>query len=648
MRDYLSRSRAKEEGITMVAVLAAFTILIVVVLGSLAYLTASTKYSRYEQDNDLALAAAKSGLNDLLSILRAEPKYLNPADVAATKGEATGYCQNEATGGPPSEGDIYAAAEYCGWTEATKIETKEFGPANGGHFQAFHYAVTNYEPISMTSWVVSTGYSNSVVRSIRARISQDSTPMYLYMSNWEVVDPTDFTVYTDGKSGLACGQGYPGLETIKQLGYSWEIDDPDSDKPERAYVDSAGFKQTCAEPSFEVWDTLDGPVHSNDTIKSRGAKFFGGFTTADPACQAALPEDDGTWRNCVEGSADFGDTPPAYHGYQEIPQVPGKENLNVKNELESSGCEYFGATRIVFEGDNMRVWSKDTVNPAKPDRCGTAARLGSVDGALVKIPPGSLIYVRDLDPSSPGYADRAKPVPSGYAGGLPLGTYNDAYASAPTGLGDRYEIEVAMDRDRPLKFAQKGNLWLEGETDQSVTVYSDSSIIVTGDLLTAEDTEDLLGLMAGDSVEIYNPILRTYEAYAYPGGGFGWTVPQSTRRESGWPHEYQEPADTGVLRIEAAMIAGKGSFLLQNWKSGGPLGDLQVFGSIAQNFRGVVAQETDATAPALVNGYRKYYQYNTALIEEQPLLFSPIGNGDWHILWQEKVNPSDAVKRAAP
>ncbi|MDR0627452.1 MAG: hypothetical protein LBG11_09405, partial [Bifidobacteriaceae bacterium] len=326
MRGYLKRSRRKDAGITMVAVLASFTVLIVVILGSLAYLTASTKYSRYEQDNDLALAAAQSGLNDLLSRLRAQPNYLNATYVRENQDDPNGYCRSKATGGPLSEGDIYH--NVCeDWEDDMEIVPWEYGPANGGKYQAFHYAVTNYEPIPMVSWVVSSGYSGSVIRSIRARISQDSTPMYLYMSDYEVVDPTDFTAYPNGESSKACGEGFPPAPD--DLGYAWQIKDPALNKPQRYYLDASGFLQKCAEPTFELWDTLDGPVHSNDTIKSNGAHFTGGFTTADKDCERANPLDGATWDECVDGHADFGAVAPKYHGHQEIPLVPGKGNADV-------------------------------------------------------------------------------------------------------------------------------------------------------------------------------------------------------------------------------------------------------------------------------------------------------------------------------
>ncbi|MDR2253345.1 MAG: hypothetical protein LBD97_05715 [Bifidobacteriaceae bacterium] len=644
MRDYLKRNRrrAHDAGITMVAVLAAFTVLIVVVLGSLAYLSASTKYSRYEQDNDLALAAAQSGLNDLLSRLRSNSEYLTSTEVINTKDEITGYCKNPAAGGPASEGDIYSAD--CGWASNMEARTLEYGSANGGKYQAFHYVVEDYDPIPMTAVVVSTGFSGTTVRSIRARISQEGTPMYLYMSDYEVVDPTDYTTYPpdNGDTSLACGFGFPSEATRNELGYRWEINA--NKKPERFWVDRSGFMQTCGEPSFESWDVLDGPVHSNDTITSRGAQFIGGFSTGDPNCNPD-PLDDNTWDQCVNGSvSNWNGLVPEGGVTKPIPQVPSKDDPDVKAEVNSAGCEYVGPTRIIFKETVMQVWSQDS---NKPGDCGSASELKSSDGKEVNIPFGSLIAVRNLEDS-----DKAKRVTSGSLGDLPLGQYKPEYDSKPTAASIQYEIEVAMDEDRTNKLDASGNLWIEGVATGTVTVYADASIIITGDLLTDRDSSDmdeenLLGLMAGGSVELYHPIVRTYKSVVNPAGGFMWSIGLAPQLSADWKHtEYQDPPNYDVLRIEAAMVAGSGSFLLQNWKSGDPLGELQVFGSIAQNFRGVVAQKDDTTS-AILHGYKKKYTYNTSLIKKQPLLFAPIGNGGWSILWQEKVDPSEAVKEAA-
>jgi Tfp pilus assembly protein PilX len=291
MRGYLRRRRGRDAGVTMVAVLAAFTILMVVVLGSLAYLTASTKYSRYEQDTDLALAAAQSGVSDLLSRLRADPDYLS--DVAGTKDDPTGYCQAAFTGAPPQssegalDGDYFAAD--CGWTAGTEAKVAEFGA--GSAAERFHYMVTYYSPIARSLEVVATGAAGSVVRSIKARIAKDSPEQYLYLSDYEVIDPTDDTAYPDGISSRMCGQGWPEAETMNQLGHRWEIYPNPANKPTRIYIGSDNLARACPEPYFSQFDVLDGRVHSNDTIKSNKAQFLGEFTTRDPRCQAVNPAD---------------------------------------------------------------------------------------------------------------------------------------------------------------------------------------------------------------------------------------------------------------------------------------------------------------------------------------------------------------------
>jgi Tfp pilus assembly protein PilX len=62
----LAGRRGKDAGIAIVATIGSFTIVMIVALGSLAFVSNSTKYSRFEQDVDLALAAAEAGIADLL------------------------------------------------------------------------------------------------------------------------------------------------------------------------------------------------------------------------------------------------------------------------------------------------------------------------------------------------------------------------------------------------------------------------------------------------------------------------------------------------------------------------------------------------------------------------------------------------------
>ncbi|MDR1188354.1 MAG: hypothetical protein LBK95_13020 [Bifidobacteriaceae bacterium] len=636
------------------AVLVGFTVLMVVVLGSLAYLSASTKYSRAEQDTDLALTAARSGLNDLLLRLRTDPAYLD--DVASKKDEEGNYCLAKGAGGPASEGDKFRDA--CGWTW-NEPQWESYGNGPGGEFQRFHYVIKNYSELAKSLEVVSTGASGSTVRSLKARLAVDSTPMYLYISDYEVVDPTDYTTYPNGKTSGACGAGWVYGNPASDLGHAWQIKDgstdPEKTKPARKYLDTNGILHDCAEPFFAGWDTLNGPVHSNDTIKSKGATFTGDFTTADPKCSQAVAGDPSTWNSCVNGGAIFSKA-PSHSGLKAIPKVP--------DSMPVEGCRYQGPTRIIFDGDKMRVWSKDSVfEPA--NGCGTLADLASSAGAEATVPDGSVIYVensqtkealdndKDADPRT---ADRALPsdwnghltraIPARGIGGttnreLPLGTYSVTDMGNPTTATQSYRIEINMEQEK--KRAAYGNLWLEGEVDASVTVYSEASIVITGDLLVQDYADDLLGLMAKNSVEIYNPVLRTYRATSDFYGGYMWQNPtDASKPVTGWPTNHASSA-VSELTIEAAMIADNGSFRLQNWKIGGDLGTLEVKGSIAQNFRGVLAWQD--SSGSIISGYRKSFIYNENLSKKEPVKFPPLSNGVWSIWYQEKVDPAPEVKK---
>ncbi|MDR1295745.1 MAG: hypothetical protein LBK59_12485 [Bifidobacteriaceae bacterium] len=688
------RRGGRDTGLTMVAVLASFTIMMTVLLGGAAYLASSTKYSRYDQDNDLALAAAQSGLSDLLGRLRSDSDYLTNVDPT----DPNGYCGLGATGGP--EGDYFAIA--CGWDASTKVEWQEFGQAVGGEYrQRFHYVVTDYEDSSRSAEVVSTGRAGDVVRAVSARITQDSTALYLYITDYEIADPKDYSVYGPNleavRGGVAypltetCGAGWPADATRAALGYRWEwaaawAADPTVNvapppvtqldarlawlaaitaPPSRVwYVWNYVSSFYCAQSRFGDGNELKGRVHSNDTIISvGGAKFIGPFTSANPLCAQVVPGEPDTYKRCVEGNNSGAPPPtgywngggewpaeaPAYADVLDIPKVPDKAAI----AKENSRCEYEGATRIIFNGPTMTVWSKHTAVQHDP-ACGSVAALGSPGGATVNVP--KVIYTKTVDDPAPLGLD--KRIPHGDIDGvLPLGTYESTDDDPPAAAGDTYTIEVSM--DQPEKFAGAGNLWVEGEVEGRTTIFTDESIIVTGDVITADKDRDMLGLMATGSVEIYNPELMTYTAEADAGTGtLKWALPpyDSTANEYGlgtfdattqpWPSDYN--GDGYDVTIHAGILAGNGSFRVQssNHTQAETTGrDLNVYGSIGQNFHGVEGRKGYVGGTAqIVAGYVVNYEYNQALMKRQPPLFPYISNGKWWIPWSEKVEPHEATK----
>jgi hypothetical protein len=640
MKRYLLRkldAREGESGITMVVVLVTFTIIIAMVLGSLSLIANSTKHSRHQQDTDLALAAAESGVNDLLTLLRGDPSYLN-----AISAPADAYCDNDATGG--SDQDYFAGE--CGWGEGTATGWKDLA---GGR-QRFHYVIEDYNPVTEQLVLLSTGRGGDVYRTIRAYLGRETTEHFLYFTDYELADPNDYTTYTtwinkpsesaygpEQLTSEGCGGTYPKV-TDGSLGYKWQIGAKGS-KVGREYH-KMGFNYPCQEPDFIKDDVLEGgKIHSNDTIRSSDATFKGPFSTADPACANAT-EVVSTWNNCVSGKAQsFASKPTYVKAPKQLPPTDDAEQEAREKDAGGGGrgCLYQGPTRVLLRGDRMTVWSKDTSQAR--EGCGTVTALRSAAGADVEIPTGqdALVWVA----AAPGVAKSQ--IRSGAIGnGLPRGDYNPATHTA-AGAGKTYKYERAM--TLPKMWDGIGNLFIEGKYSTSLTVGASGTVVITGDMVADEPDTQLLGVISKGSIEVFNPIVATYQSVK-SSTGYLWAKASEGELDATWKpadHSYDK-AGVGTFSIHAALYAASAGFGLQNWNlPEKDLGTLYVYGSIAQRFRGIVGYYSDQ-ATRLISGYHKHYEYNKSLAKNSPLLFSPISNASWVVGWTERADPSQDIK----
>ncbi|HVC70642.1 MAG TPA: hypothetical protein VNC61_10370 [Acidimicrobiales bacterium] len=94
-------------------------------------------------------------------------------------------------------------------------------------------------------------------------------------------------------------------------------------------------------------------------------------------------------------------------------------------------------------------------------------------------------------------------------------------------------------------------------------------------------------------------------------------------------------ADVPHVEIDAAILALQDSFYVTNWWSASGLGALNVFGSIAQNFRGAVGT-TGHT------GYLKNYNYDTSLQTLFPPFFIPPNGAVWSPTSYEECATGDS------
>jgi hypothetical protein len=88
--------------------------------------------------------------------------------------------------------------------------------------------------------------------------------------------------------------------------------------------------------------------------------------------------------------------------------------------------------------------------------------------------------------------------------------------------------------------------------------------------------------------------------------------------------------------IDAAILAVDHSFMVDNFDCAAPLGNLTIWGAIAQNFRGYVGTHQ---GNAVQSGYTKNYNYDTRLRSLSPPYFlNPVSAG-WQVI---RVTECDA------
>jgi Tfp pilus assembly protein PilX len=149
-------------------------------------------------------------------------------------------------------------------------------------------------------------------------------------------------------------------------------------------------------------------------------------------------------------------------------------------------------------------------------------------------------------------------------------------------------------------------LTVHGTYAKSMTLGSADDILIDGDLKALDMPEPgpVLGLIAQRFVRVKHD------------------VPGTCGANSG--------ALTDVT-VEAAILALKDSFVVDNYPCGGPLGTLTVTGAIAQKFRGAVGTFDSSTGPR-VSGYAKNYTYDDRLRYRSPPDFLDPITAAWRVV----------------
>lgn len=566
--------RSGDDGMAMIFVIISMMVISLFVTAGLAYAVAGQRSGRFDQDHNAALAAAQAGVDDYIA-------HLNRNDNYGRQNPFTD-CSNAAIAGPKAP-----VPNTCGWSSTTPVgwQSVNSGPTIGT--PQFHYDVDASQLIAAgTIYVRSTGRVNAVRRTIEVAVSRSGSTQFLYYTDHENADPANRVLYPYGMPAN-CGA------------YWWGPSKDYPNQPARATNDYG-----CIEITFIGGDVLDGAVHTNDTplytsVNGTLPQFKSSVQTADPACQSAVANQPSTWPYCdrYNTGANYA-VAPAYHDTLYLPDNSGAF-------ASYPGCQYTGPTRIIFNSDGtMNVWSKQSTTTAA---CGGTAPWN----ARVPVPADQVIYVKS---GTSTHVCRQGEID----GTLPLGTFNG------TNQQNSYTQDLGM--QPASQYCGEGNAYVQGTLKGRVTIATQNSIVATGDLRLAGgmNGNDMLGLVAANSVEVFHPVLQGYACKRmYNGvctGGYGPSG--GTSEVGGWP--VRSNGSTSGIEIDASIQTLAHSFLVQNYNYGSPQGKLTVRGSIAQKWRGIVGQGNPPNT-----GYLKDYHYDLRLKYASPPYFPQFINSVW-------------------
>jgi Tfp pilus assembly protein PilX len=325
---------------------------------------------------------------------------------------------------------------------------------------------------------------------------------------------------------------------------------------------SLGINNECTTIVFADGDTVEGPMHTDDATDVCGKAYFGrkGHNPPDE-----VQINYGVYSTC-------GGSEAVYYTSNGKPSV-GPELLTPEGDtslatyVKEGGDEFTGSTHIVLNGTENTMAVTNAKNETK----------------TYAWPANGLVYVR---PSSEGVCKY---------------TYEDV----PTETDNAKETENE---------AYCGNVYVSGTYSKPLTIAGEEDLIINGSIYPTSVAGKLgsepsgtatLGLIAGHYVRIYHPltgpVTRTECSKASNGEG---------SLKSPW--------------IYAAILSTNHSFAVDNYECGENLGNLNVYGAIAQRFRGIVGIVGGS-------GYIKDYKYDERLaVDEPPYFLNPI-NAGWEV-----------------
>ncbi|QYH35329.1 hypothetical protein [Salinibacterium sp. M195] len=573
---------AGERGAALPMVIGMTLVLGLLVTTAVTYATGGFRQSAATEEWSASLAAAYAGVEDYQSRLSEDTSYIQYGNPAAKFSISTGSSVRL-----PNSSNVNPAFNTA------VSETWAVVPGGNGDSQ-YRYEVDNsqYSGSGIVR-IRSTGKVGGETRSLVADLRQSGFIDFLYFTDYEIKDPA-----LSGASS-SC------------LKYAW-----------------AGRGSNCGEIAFGSGDVIDGPAHSNDTLRVCQATFKGDVTTSyKPTSGLRFTPKDSNGYSC-NGQNFEKDGSPSFQPVIGMPATNSQHLRETRTDLASDGvprpgCLYTGPTQITMNSNGtitvLSPWTKKTrivgspaTSGSTPAECGDVTRIVKNSGDTFTMPANNVIYVQNVpavssDPNS--WRSWEKPA------GLTCTGQDGSTDRNGNGNGIGYPVRYE-EAESDAYGCKTGDMFVKGTVNGQATLSAERYIYVTGDIKYKSADSDVLGLVGNDAVWVWNPV--------YDPRYYNSTILSDSGR-----------------RIDAAILSVGHTFAVQNPGTGSGRGTLTVNGAIAQKFRGIVKRGS--------GGYTKNYVYDNRLLYTAPPKFlSPVTTTYGVNVWIEVKPAYDSTGKPTP
>lgn len=331
---------------------------------------------------------------------------------------------------------------------------------------------------------------------------------------------------------------------------------------------------SCTAIQFASGDEIEGPMHTNDTADIGGAATFG-RKGHEPKDKVEMYR--GTYgadAGCKGGATYYTATGCYIEKGQGAEELlPPPNDESLASYVEPEN-EYEGTVHLELKGSEIAVTYHNSG--------------GTTVSKTVKWPANGLLYVK---------------------------------ASTTHACNFKYIWNSSDTSSEEAERIYCGDVYVKGNYEQPLTIASAADVIVNGNLYptglklansgeaaTKPSGTDVLGLIANEYVRVYHPCSSNHN------GSGSLTSP--------W--------------IYAGILATTHSWLVDNFNCGEPLGKLNVYGAIGQDYRGPVGEGSPSS---IVHGYSKNYEYDERLATDEPPYFLAPLKAGWKVIRQTAPAP---------